>query len=161
MNIPIAAAERPRIAVEFASIQQPELTRRVAYTELTETNSVGIEATYKAATATWADLRAHFDRVLERKAGHFSERRELRSGASITVAATLATERHRTARTCGFRVALMLVTRTPFLSGGRLDGDRHASSGAVDAPRPRLPRDAVPPPPSGLTYRREEAVDGY
>jgi hypothetical protein len=64
VNMPIAAAERPRIEVEFGGIQQPELTRRVAYTEFTKTNSVGIEATYKAATATWADLRAHFDRVL-------------------------------------------------------------------------------------------------
>jgi hypothetical protein len=64
VNLPVASAERPRIATEFGAIAQPELTRRVSYQEITKSNSVIVDGTYQAAAATWADLRSHFDRVL-------------------------------------------------------------------------------------------------
>jgi len=64
VNLPIASAERPRLATEFGAIAQPELTQRVSYMETTKPNLVLVDGTYHAAAATWADLRAHFDRVL-------------------------------------------------------------------------------------------------
>jgi len=64
VNMPIASAERPRLAAEISTIPQPALTRRLSYTEITKTNFVVVETLYQEAAATWAELRSHFDRVL-------------------------------------------------------------------------------------------------
>jgi hypothetical protein len=63
VNEPVARAARTRIAAELSSIPQPGSAVRVSYTEGNKTSSAQVEAGFRA-TATWSDLRSHFDRVL-------------------------------------------------------------------------------------------------
>ena len=63
VNEPAARAARARIATELASIPQPGSAVRVSYFETNKASSASVEAGFRA-TATWSDLRSHFDRVL-------------------------------------------------------------------------------------------------
>jgi hypothetical protein len=63
VNEPIAREARSRIAGDLAAVPQPSSAVRASYSEDNKASSANVAAGFRA-TATWSDLRSHFDRVL-------------------------------------------------------------------------------------------------
>lgn len=90
LNMPVAMAERERVVAEFAAVVQPSLTDRLSYGVTLKPSSVLVSGTYRAAAATWRDLRDHFDRVLGEAGWSLAEESTYTSGSGYEAGGRVA-----------------------------------------------------------------------